>query len=188
MSSRAFRLSETSLPGVMLLERGRIEDARGFLSRLFCSEELVAAGFDTPIAQVNHTLTRRRGAMRGLHFQHPPHAEIKVVTVLEGEVFDVAVDLRRGSPTFLRWHAEVLSAANNRSLLIPRGFAHGFQTLTENCQLIYFHSAAYAPRAEAGLSGVDPALGIRWPLDCTDVSPRDLAHPMIDSSFKGIET
>src|SRR4051794_7587061 len=114
MSSTTFRLIESSLPGVMLLERSRIDDARGFLSRLFCSEEFVAAGFDAPIAQVNHTLTRRRGAMRGLHFQYPPHAEIKVVSVLEGEIFDVAVDLRRGSPTFLQWHGEVLSAANNR--------------------------------------------------------------------------
>jgi dTDP-4-dehydrorhamnose 3,5-epimerase len=171
----------------MLLQRSRIEDSRGFLSRLFCSQELAAAGFDSPIAQINHTLTRRRGAMRGLHFQYPPHAEIKMVSVLEGEIIDVAVDLRRNSPTFLKWHAEILSAANNRSFLIPRGFAHGFQALTENCQLIYFHSCAYAPQAEGGLNGADPALDIQWPLERTDVSPRDLGHPLIDSNFTGVE-
>src|SRR5258708_5995830 len=124
---------QTPLAGLALIERARREDQRGFFSRLFCAEELRSAGFDSPVAQINQTLTLRRGAVRGLHFQYPPHAEIKFVSVLKGEVLDVAVDLRKGSKTFLQWHGEVLSADNRRSLLIPRGFAHGFQTLTESC-------------------------------------------------------
>ena len=109
-----------------------------------------------------------------------------MVSCLRGEVFDVAVDLRAGSPTFLRWHGEVLSAGNQRSLLIPRGFAHGFQALTDDCELLYLHSAAYAPGAEGAASALDPALAIRWPLDITDMSERDRGHPMLEPDFKGI--
>jgi dTDP-4-dehydrorhamnose 3,5-epimerase len=182
-----FSVTHTQLPGVAVVERGRREDHRGFFSRLFCADELRAAGFDTPVAQINHTLTLRRGALRGLHFQHPPHAEIKLVSVLRGEILDVALDVRQGSPTFLRWHAEILSAENRRSLLIPRGFAHGFQALAENCELLYLHSCAYAPSAEAGLRATDPGLGIHWPLPITDISPRDATHPLISSGFLGVE-
>ena len=109
-------------------------DARGFLSRLFCAEELRAAGWTGPIAQINHTHTARKGTVRGMHFQYPPHAEMKLVSCLRGEVWDVAVDIRAGSQTFLRWHAEILSADNGRALLIPQGFAHGFQALTRRCR------------------------------------------------------
>lgn len=181
-------LSTTATPiaGLVCVQRPRIEDSRGFLSRLFCADTLRAAGFDAAISQINHTLTRRRGSVRGLHFQHPPHAEIKLVGCLRGEVFDVAVDLRRGSPTFLRWHAEILSADNQRSLLIPRGFAHGFQALTDDCELIYLHSTAYAPDAEGAVNALDPALGIGWPLVITDISDRDRAHPALVPGFQGI--
>lgn len=179
-------ITSTPLAGLMRVQRTCIEDSRGFFSRFFCADTLRASGFDAPVAQMNHTLTRRRGAVRGLHFQRPPHAEIKIVSCLRGEVFDVAVDLRHGSPTFLRWHAEILSAGNHTSLLIPRGFAHGFQTLTDDCELIYLHSAAYAPGSEGALNALDPALGIGWPLAVTDLSARDRAHPALAPDFEGI--
>lgn len=182
----SFVSSPTPLTGLVVVQRKRLEDLRGFFSRLFCAEELSAVGFALPIAQINQTLTRQRGAVRGLHFQHPPHAEDKFVSCLRGEIFDVAVDLRRGSPTFLRWHAEILSAQNSRSLFIPQGFAHGFQALTDDCELIYLHSRPYAPQAEGALNVNDPALNIAWPLEFTDISQRDSAHPHITDEFNGI--
>ena len=154
----------TPLPGLTVIERCRREDSRGSFSRLFCADELTAAGIALSIAQINESFTRRRGSVRGLHFQYPPHAEAKLVTCILGEIFDVAIDLRRGSSTFLKWHAERLSQANGRGLFIPAGFAHGFQTLTDDCRLIYLHSAPYAPESEGGLSARDPALRIEWPL------------------------
>ena len=143
-----FDFTPTALPGLQLLHRKVIEDQRGFLSRFYCAEEFAVAGIIKPIAQINHTLTRKRGAVRGLHFQHPPHAETKLVSCLRGAIFDVAVDLRSGSPTFLQWHGEILTATNLKSLLIPEGYAHGFQALTEDCELIYLHTAAHHPEAE----------------------------------------
>lgn len=179
-------ITPTPLAGLVRVQRTCIEDSRGFFSRFFCADTLRAAGFDAPVAQMNHTSTRHRGTVRGLHFQHPPHAEIKIVNCLRGEVFDVAVDLRRGSSTFLRWHAEILSADNHASLLIPRGFAHGFQTLTDDCELIYLHSTAYAPGSEGALNALDPGLGIGWPLAVTDMSARDRTHPPLAPGFEGI--
>ncbi len=183
---RLLSFESTALAGLMRVQRQRLEDARGFLSRVFCADELAAAGWRRPVAQINHTCTHRRGAVRGLHFQNPPHAEDKLVSCLHGEVFDVAVDLRRGSPTFLHWHAELLSAANGRSLLIPQGFAHGFQTLGEECELLYLHSSAYAPQAEGALHVRDPRLAIAWPLPITELSARDAAHPYLSADFAGI--
>jgi len=158
-----FTPQATPLAGLTLVERHRIGDDRGFLSRLYCADALAAIGFDAPIAQINHTLTRRQGAIRGMHFQHPPHAEDKFVSVLRGAVFDVAIDLRAGSTTFLQWHGAELSADNARSLFIPKGFAHGFQTLTENCELIYLHTASYRQSAEGAINALDPRVGITWP-------------------------
>lgn len=181
-----FDFIPTPLPGLKLLQRKAIEDHRGFLSRFYCAEEFAAAGINKPIAQINHTLTRKKGAVRGLHFQHPPHAETKLVSCLKGEIWDVAVDLRSGSPTFLHWHGEILSAENRKSLLIPDGYAHGFQTLTEDCELIYLHTAAYHPEAEGALNVADPGLNIAWPLLVDDLSERDRSHPFIDENFQGI--
>ena len=123
---RRLTITDLSLGGVKLVERKRIGDRRGFLTRVFCADELAEAGWTDPIAQVNHTYTARRGTVRGMHFQRPPHAEMKLVTCLRGEIWDVALDVRNGSPTYLQWCAETLSADNGRALLIPQGFAHGF--------------------------------------------------------------
>lgn len=181
-----FTLIETPLAGLTLVQRHPIGDDRGYLERLFCRDEFAGLLNGRAIAQINRTLTVKRGMVRGLHFQHPPHAEMKLVTCLKGEVFDVAVDLRRGSPTFLHWHAEILSLANHRILLIPEGFAHGFQTLTDDCELLYLHTAAYAADAEGALNALDPQLDIGWPLPIRERSERDQANPMLDGSFAGI--
>jgi len=185
MASR-FDFTATILNDLFVVQRKVIEDDRGFLSRFYCAEEFSQAGMNKPIVQINHTLTRKKGAVRGLHFQHPPHAETKLVSCLKGEIWDVAVDLRSDSPTFLQWHAEILSAANRKSLLIPEGYAHGFQALTDNCELIYLHTAAYHPESEGALNATDPKLGIAWPLAITEISDRDRNHKLIEQSFQGI--
>ena len=182
------RLAVTDLPlaGLKLIERQRLGDPRGFFARMFCAEELRAAGWTDPVAQINHTSTARKGTLRGMHFQRPPHAEMKLVSCIRGEVLDVAVDLRRGSPTFLFCHAERLSADNDRALLIPQGFAHGFQSLTDDAELIYCHSAAYDAASEGGLNPRDPKLAIAWPLPIAEMSARDANAPMLDGAFAGV--
>jgi dTDP-4-dehydrorhamnose 3,5-epimerase len=181
-----FDFHETTLSGLKLVQRKPIEDARGFFARFYCAEEFRVAGLDKPIAQINHTFTRIKGTVRGLHFQHPPHAETKLVNCLSGAVLDVAVDLRADSLSFLRWHGEILSAENRRSLLIPEGFAHGFQTLTEDCELIYLHTVPFHPEAEGALNVADPTLAIEWPLAVSELSERDRAQPFIGPHFSGI--
>ena len=181
-----FAIAELPLAGVRLVERQRGGDARGFLSRLFCAQDLKAGCWTKPVAQINHTYTARAGTVRGMHFQRSGHAEMKLVSCVRGEVWDVAVDLRAGSPTFLCWHAERLSADNGRALLIPEGVAHGFQALTDDVELLYCHSAAYTPAAEAGLNPRDPRLAIGWPLAIAELSERDATHPMLESGFEGV--
>jgi dTDP-4-dehydrorhamnose 3,5-epimerase len=181
-----FTVLDTPIADLKIVERRQMGDERGFLARLFCAEELAAAGWRKPVAQINHTSTQQQGSVRGLHFQHPPHAEMKLVSCLRGAIWDVAVDLRVGSPTFLQWHAEELSAANQRALLIPEGFAHGFQTLCDACELIYLHSVAYSQTAEAGLHAKDPTLAINWPMAFSSFSARDAQQPMLDPLFKGL--
>lgn len=183
-----FTVIDLPLPGLKRVERRRLGDARGFLSRLFCAQELAGAGWTEPVAQVNQTVTERCGTVRGMHFQHPPHAETKLVSCLRGAIWDVAVDLRAGSPTFLKWHAEELSAANGRALLIPKGFAHGFQTLVDDCELLYLHSEPYLATAEGGVNPRDPALAIAWPLGIAELSQRDAGHPLLAEDFTGLKS
>jgi dTDP-4-dehydrorhamnose 3,5-epimerase len=183
-----FSIIDTPIASLRVIERARLSDERGYLSRLFCTDELRDAGWQTPIAQINHTKTHRQGAVRGMHFQKAPHAEIKLVTCVRGEVFDVAVDLRAGSPTFLQWFAERLSPENGRAMLIPEGFAHGFQALTTDCELIYLHSFAYTPASEGGINALDSRLGIAWPQTITERSARDKDHPMLTADFQGVFT
>lgn len=174
------------LAGLKCITRRKLGDSRGFLSRLFCADELAEAGWTKPVAQVNHTLSRVPGIVRGLHYQRPPHAEMKLVSCLSGAIWDVVVDLRAGSPTFLAWHGQVLSAENGAALLIPEGFAHGFQTLEPETNLIYLHSAAYAPEAEAAVRFDDPRVAISWPRSPTEMSERDQHHPYLTPDFSGI--
>ena len=183
------RLTVTDLPlsGLKLIKRKQFADARGFLSRLFCSDELAASGWQKPISQINHSLTSQCGTIRGLHYQNPPHTEMKLVTCIRGKVWDVAVDLRSNSESFLKWHAEILSAENGYAMLIPEGFAHGFQSLDNDVELIYLHSEVYAPKSESALRFDDQVLNIKWPLTVTDISERDLTHSLITSKFNGIQ-
>jgi dTDP-4-dehydrorhamnose 3,5-epimerase len=181
-----FRIVDTPIAGLKIVERSRQSDERGFFSRMFCTGELQAAGWRKPIAQINQTLTRRRGAVRGMHFQFPPHAEMKLVNCVRGEVWDVAVDLRRGSPTFLKWFGVHLSAQNGQALLIPEGFAHGFQALAEDCELIYFHTCAYDAASEGAVHAEDPRVAIQWPQAVAELSIRDRGHPMLSPAFQGM--
>lgn len=182
-----FTIDNLPLAGLKKITRTRLGDERGFLSRLYCADELKAAGCHKPIAQINHTHTLMKGTVRGMHYQLPPYAETKLVSCLQGKVWDVVIDLRQGSATFLQWHAEELSADNLRALLIPAGFAHGFQTLTDNVTLVYCHDTVHTPRAEAGLNPNDPGLSINWPLPVSVISERDTRHPLISKDFAGLK-
>lgn len=183
---RRLDVTPTPLAGVMSVRRLRLEDARGFLARLFCADELGTAGWTGPIAQVNLTRTRTAGTVRGMHYQMPPHAERKLVTCLRGEVWDVALDVRAGSPTFLQWHAQRLSEDNDTALLLPEGVAHGFQAICDGAELLYCHSYPFAADAERGIGPLDPRLGIAWPLPVGDMSERDRQHPPLGDSFRGV--
>lgn len=185
--SQRFDFIKTRLTGLYEIRRKPIADNRGFFSRFFCAEEFKEVGLNRTLAQLNHTLTKEKGAIRGIHFQYPPYTETKIVSCIKGEVLDVAVDLRRNSPTFLKWHSVILSASQQNALYIPDGFAHGFQTLTENCELLYMHTQFFTPGAESALNAFDPSLGIEWPLPVTNMSERDKNHPLIDKNFNGVE-
>lgn len=182
-----FSIFDTPIEGLRVIEREPISDHRGFLARIFCADQLKSVGWEKPITQINQTVTKNRGTIRGMHFQNTPHAEMKLVSCLQGEIWDVAVDLRKNSKTFLYWHAEKLSSENSRALLIPEGFAHGFQALTDNCELLYLHSQVYVREAEAGIRFNDPILNIPWPLEFYEISKRDSEHPLLNDQFIGIE-
>lgn len=179
-------INATSIPGVMIVETNRHTDSRGSFGRLYCERELAAVIGNRRIVQINHSRTATVGAIRGMHFQRPPHAEMKMVRCLKGRVWDVAVDLRADSPTFLKWHAEELTPENTRMLVVPEGCAHGFQVIEPNSELLYLHTAYYTPAAEGGIRHDDPRLAITWPLPVTDISQRDNSHPLLNPDFHGI--
>jgi dTDP-4-dehydrorhamnose 3,5-epimerase len=135
---------------------------------------------------LNDSFTYKKATVRGMHFQHAPFREIKLVRCIAGTVYDVIIDLRKDSPTFLRWFAIELSSENKRMVYIPEGFAHGFQCLTDNCELIYHHTEFYNPAAEAGIRYDDPMIKIKWPMVAINLSSRDAGHPYLDENFKGI--
>jgi len=172
--------------GPARVTRKPIGDARGSFARLFCADELAKAGWSGPVAQTNLSITSQRGTVRGMHFQRPPHGETKLVLCLAGAVWDAAVDIRAGSRTRLAHVAAELSAENGTAMLIPPGFAHGFQTLTDDVQLLYFHSTSHTPGAEGGLDPLDPALALAWPLEPTVISDRDRRWPPITGDFEGV--
>jgi dTDP-4-dehydrorhamnose 3,5-epimerase len=188
VDSQRFTFHATPLQGVWGVSRKPIIDNRGFFSRFYCAEEFAAIGLGKPLVQINHSLSRRRGTVRGMHFQNPPHAETKVITCMAGVVFDVAVDLRHDSPTFLQWFGLELSAQNQRSLVIPPGFAHGYQTMTDDAEILYLVTTPYTATSEDGFNPFDPAIGIRWPAPVSDVSSRDADRTHIDLlSYRGLE-
>ena len=176
----------TQLSGLFVVETSPHIDSRGAFSRLYCEKELTEVVGQRCILQINHSRTAEVGAVRGLHFQRSPHAEMKLVRCLKGRVWDVAVDLRKNSPTYLRWHAEELTPDNAHMMVIPEGFAHGFQVIEPDSELLYLHTAFYTPAAEGGLRYDDPKLAIDWPLVVTDISERDKNHSLIETDFEGI--
>lgn len=169
-----------------VLERQEISDFRGHFSRMFCKNELEAVLENRKIVQINHSFTQNRGTVRGLHFQYPPWCEMKFVTCVRGEVFDVAIDIRRNSPTFLKHHSVILSEKNNTTFCIPEGFAHGFQTLSDNSELLYFHTESYHKEAEGVLDAKDQKLSIPWPISIFSRSERDSKSYLEIDSFQGL--
>jgi len=180
------KLAKTSIEGVYEAATDTMRDHRGQFARLFCGEDLRRAHLDRPIVQINYSRTLEAGTIRGLHFQGSPRAEAKWVRCLKGRVFDVAVDLRRGSPTFLHWHAIELDPKLMNALFIPEGCAHGFQALAQESELLYLHTESYCPASEGGVRFDDPRLAIKWPLPAANLSERDSSYALITDSFQGI--
>lgn len=180
------RVLSTAIRGLKIVETAPYTDTRGAFTRLYCEAELASLIGERRIVQINHSRTVAVGAVRGLHFQNSIHAEMKLVRCLKGRVLDVAVDLREKSKTFLQWHAEELAPANGKMMVIPEGFAHGFQVLEPESELLYLHTNFYNPEAEGALRYNDPSIGVSWPLPVTDISVRDQWHPLINQDFVGI--
>jgi len=176
----------THIDGVFTVKTRRHVDSRGSFARLFCEQELSEVIGGRRIVQINHSRTSRVGTVRGMHFQYPPHAEMKMVRCIKGRVWDVAVDLRADSPTFLHWYAVELSSENDRMLVIPEGFAHGIQALEPDSELFYLDTAFYTPAAEGGVRYNDPAIHIAWPVAPTDISDRDINHALLKPDYRGI--
>ncbi len=179
-------LTETILKGSYVIDLNPFIDDRGWFARTYCEQEFQQIGHTKNWVQMNHSFTKQKGSIRGLHYQMPPFAEIKLVRCIAGCVYDVIVDIRKNSPTFLKWFAVELSAANKKMIYIPEGFAHGFQTLTDDAELIYHHSEFYKPGVEAGIKYDDPRLNIEWKLEVTNISERDKQHNFLTEEFKGI--
>lgn len=169
---------ETPLAGAFVVELESLTDERGMFARSFCRQEFRERGLDPAVAQCNVSYNAKRGTLRGLHYQAPPHEEAKLVRCTRGAIWDVIVDLREASPTRLRWHSVELTENNRSALYIPRGFAHGFQTLAAEAEVLYQMSELYHPECARGIRWNDPALGIRWPLADPIVSERDRGLPL----------
>jgi dTDP-4-dehydrorhamnose 3,5-epimerase len=178
--------TETALKGSFIIDLNLFQDERGWFARTYCKNEFEQIGHVKEWVQLNHSFTKQKGTIRGMHYQMSSFAEIKLVRCISGKIYDVIIDMRKDSPTFLQWTGVELSAENKRMLYIPEGFAHGFQALSDDCELIYHHSQFYTPNVEAGIRYNDPKININWPLPLTSISKRDEEHPLLDNNFKGI--
>lgn len=179
------RITGTAIPGVTVLELELREDERGFFARTFCREEFLAAGLEPLVEQCNLSFNHRAGTLRGMHYQVHPAPEAKLVRCTRGAIVDQVVDMREGSPTYLRSVSVELTADNRRALYVPPLFAHGYQTLADDTEVTYQVSAAYTPGTERGLRYDDPALGLTWPLPVTAVSPKDAQWPLLELAGVG---
>lgn len=177
---------DTSLNGAFVVEMEPVADSRGWFARMFDKNEFAAVGHRGEWVQMNASFTSQEGSLRGMHFQHAPFSETKLIRCIAGKIYDVIVDVRPDSATFLQWYSVELSASNRLIIFIPSGFAHGFQALTADCEILYCHSAYYTPGHEGAIKYDDPLLNIAWPLRVTQISERDLNHPFLTSDFKGI--
>jgi len=178
--------TETVLKGSFVIGLEPYVDERGWFARTYCKNEFSKIGHQKEWVQLNHSFTSQTGTIRGMHYQLPPFSEIKLVRCIAGAVYDVIIDIRKDSATFLQYVGVELSAANKKMIYIPEGFAHGFQALTDDCELIYHHSQFYTAGIEGGLRYDEPKINIKWPLQVTSISQRDNIHSLIDSNFKGI--
>ena len=174
---------QTPLPGAFVIELERNGDDRGFFARLFCEREFAAAGLVNRFVQINNSLSGRRGTLRGLHYQLAPSAEVKLMRCVRGAIFDVVLDLRVDSPTFAKWFGVELTADNRKMMYVPKGFAHGLLTLTDDTEVIYPVSDYYAPQHERGIRFDDPRFGIEWPLDPVEVSGKDRGWPNFNMDY-----
>jgi dTDP-4-dehydrorhamnose 3,5-epimerase len=179
-------IKDTKINGVKVILSEPFRDGRGFFNRIFCQQELEVIRPDILIAQINHSMTKVKGTIRGMHFQYPPHAEMKIVRCIRGSVFDVAVDLRKKSSTFLQWHGEILSAENMKALVVPEGCAHGFQSLEDNVEMVYLSTAFYCREAEDGIRYNDPKVNIKWAYPAVNLSEKDMSHSFIADDCTGI--
>ena len=171
------RFTETKVAGAFLIEPEPIADERGFFARTWCREEFADHGLTPELAQANISFNHRKGTLRGLHYQEPPHAEAKLVRSVRGAIWDLALDLRPDSPTYLAWFGAELTAGNRAMLYVPEDCAHGFLTLTDDTEVAYQMSAPYAPQAARGVRFDDPAFGIEWPGEVVMINERDRAYP-----------
>jgi len=169
--------TKTPLEGAFTIELEKREDDRGFFARTFCAHEFEEHGLETKIVQTNMSRTLKKGTIRGMHYQKTPHEETKLVRCTKGAVYDVIIDLRKNSPTYKKWFGAELSDTNYKMMFVPRGFAHGFVTLTDNVEVTYEVSAFYTPGVEAGIRFNDPAFNIKWPIEVTEYSEKDVSHP-----------
>ena len=167
------------LKGAYIINLDKKEDKRGFFARLYCREEFEKQGLITNLVQMNTTLSREKGTIRGLHFQNLPKAEVRIVRCLRGKIWDVIVDIRAKSPTYGQWYGKELNEENRTMMYVPKGFAHGFQTLIDNVELLYLHSEFYSKEHEGGLLYADKTVNIDWPLPVSEISERDKVHPML---------
>jgi dTDP-4-dehydrorhamnose 3,5-epimerase len=180
------KIRQTPLQDAFVIESEPFTDDRGIFARVFCQHELQGILHGKNIVQINHSITKQKGTIRGMHFQYPPKSEIKMVKCLRASVFDVIIDLRQDSPTFLKWHGEVLSAENMKMMVVPEGFAHGFQCLEDNSEIVYLVTQFYSPEHEEGVRYDDPMFNISWPLETTDVSEKDRKHSLLGEKFSGV--
>lgn len=178
---------KTSLEGARLVELDRLGDDRGFFARSFCEREFAADGLEKNFVQANSAFTRNKGTLRGFHYQLPPSSETKLVRCVRGSIFDVIVDLRPTSATFKGWFGAELTQDNRSMMYVPRGFAHGLITLTDDVEVHYLVSAFYDAKQERGVRFDDPAIGVKWPISPVEISAKDRAWPDLDPTFHGIE-
>jgi dTDP-4-dehydrorhamnose 3,5-epimerase len=177
----------TPLQGSYLIRLQPIQDERGFFVRTFCKNEFEAIGFEKEFVQINQSYNKLKGTLRGMHYQLSPHQEIKLVRCISGSVYDVIIDMRKDSPTYLQYFGAELSAENFCMMYVPEGFAHGFQTLADHTSLLYQHTAFYAPGSEAGLRFDDQRIAINWPMPPACISEKDQQYPYVTESFNGIQ-
>lgn len=181
------KFTKTNIKDLYLIEPEPFLDERGMFARVFCREEFKEINHSKEIVNINHSSTKKKGSIRGMHFQYPPKAEIKIVRCIKGSIFDVAIDLRKDSTTFLNYYGEILSANNMKMLYVPEGFAHGFQSLENNIEINYYTTEFYSPQDEGIVRYDDSKIGIEWPLEITDISDKDKNKAFLSDNFIGIE-